>query len=290
MSESTMQFSLPDFADNFDLNLLFVQLASRNPILFADDVGINNVYGCFPNSPLNGGRAFVREPYTHEEIEDTFAAFADCGVKLRLTLTNMLATEEHLHDSYVADILKTGSRYGAEAIVYADFVGDYVRERFGMKCILSTTREITDVDEFNRMAQRYDCVVLNYNFNKDRSFIDAIADKSKVEVMVNEYCTHGCSRRQQHYLHNSQDQMNNDLSPYDCRTDRINAFLKHAPSDPVFFTNEDVDRLHRETGISCFKIVGRGIPFDIVLESYTYYLIKPEYRRDVKKYIMEEMR
>jgi len=42
--------------------------------------------------------------------------------------------------------------------------------------------------------------------------------------------------------------------------------------------------------MGAFKIVGRGIPFDIVLESYTYYLIKPEYRRDVKKYIMEEMR
>lgn len=282
MQKGKMRFSLPDFADSFRLNLMFVQLMSKNPVLLQDDVAIDSVYGCFPNCLLNGGRAFVREPYTHAQMEATFAAFADYGVAPRLTLTNMLATPEQLHDPYVEDILEVGSAFGAEAIVYADFVADYVRERYGMKCVLSTTREIADVQTFNQMARRYDCVVLNYNFNKDRGFLRAIERPSKVEVMVNEYCVHGCPRRREHYLHNSTDQTRENLTPYDCHADKIKVFLRHEPGDPVFFTNEEVARLHRETGIDRFKIVGRGIPYDVVLESYAYYLVKPEYREDVK--------
>lgn len=289
MLQHTMKFSLPDFADSFNLNLVFVQLVSRNPVLLQKNVGIESVYGCFPSCPLNGGRAFVRERYTHEDMEATFAAFAEYGVSLRLTLTNMLAAEEHLQDPYVNDMLELGGKYGAEVIAYSDLVRDYAKERYGMGCVLSTTREITTAREFNKMARCYDAVVLNFNYNKDRGFIDAIDDKSKIEVMVNEYCSHGCPQRQKHYLHNSQDQMNNILSPYNCRADKIRVFLKHEPGDPVFFTNDEIERLHFETGIDHFKIVGRGIPFDIVLESYVYYLIKPEYRRDVKRVVEEAM-
>lgn len=285
MADGKMRFSLPDFADSFALNLAFAQVVSRNPVLLQEGVALDAVYGCFPSCLLNGGRAFVREPYSHDEIEATFAAFAELGVRLKLTLTNMLATEEHLGDPYLADILETGSRYGAEAIVYADFVGDYVRQRYGMGCTLSTTREIRSAEEFNRAARRYDCVVLNFNFGKDRAFIDAIEDKSKVEVMVNEYCALGCPQRQRHYLHNSEDQMRDELTPYDCRADKIKVFLRHEPGDPVFFTDVEAAQLHRETGIERFKVVGRGIPLDVVLESYVYYLVKPEYRLDVKRVV-----
>lgn len=283
MASDAMLFSLPDFADGFDLNRAFIGLIRRNPELLQDGVVVDNVYGCFPNCALNGGRAFVRERYTRAQMDAVFRVLADLGVRPRLTLTNMLATPEHLADPYLNDILAVGSAYGAEAIVYHDFVADYVRQRYGMRCILSTTRGIRDVGEFNEQARRYDCVVLDFNHNKDRAFIDAIEDPAKVEVMVNEYCSLGCPRRREHYLHNSDDQMRGALTPYDCRADKINAFLRHKPGDPVLFTDVEVAQLHRETGIARFKIVGRGIPHDVVLESYTYYLVKPEYRGDVRR-------
>lgn len=290
MSESKMRFSLPDFADSFRLNLLFVRFAKENPVLLQDHVSIDSIYGCFPNCLLNGGRAFVRDAYSLEDMDAVFHAFSDFGVTLRLTFTNMLATEQDLRDPYVNEILSLAQRYGGQAIVYADFVGDYIRDNYGLSCVLSTTREINDVDEFNRMTKRYDHVVLNYNYNKDRAFIDRIEDKQKTEVMVNEYCSLGCPRRREHYVHNSTDQVNEVLTPYDCHADKLKVFMRHEPGDPVFFTCDEVKNLWRETGIQNFKIVGRGIPFDVVLESYVYYLVKQEYREDVRAVIREALK
>lgn len=289
MKQSLIRYSIPDFADNFDFNLLFLQLITKNPLLLKQGIVIDSIYGCFPNCALNGGRAFVREPYSRAMIDETFSAFAELEVTPRLTLTNMLAKEEDLHDPYVVDILEIGKNYGAEAIVFSDFVGNYIKDNYGMKIVLSTTRVIDTPEELNRMADSYDWVVLNYNHNKDKVFLDAIERPEKVEVMVNEYCVKGCPRRAEHYLHNSQDQRSNRLTSYDCRADKINTFLRHAPNDPIFFTDSEVSDLHRSTGIDRFKIVGRGIPFEIVLESYVYYLIAPDYQEDVRSVMLNSM-
>ena len=280
-----IKYTLPDFTVGLGLNLFFVRLLEQRPALFQDDMRIDSVYGCFPACNLNGGRAFLRDRSTPRQMEEAFSLLAEHGVKARLTLTNMLATEADLHDEYLNAILSTASRYGAEAIVYADLVGDYVRERYGMRCVLSTTRALADAAEVNRMTKRYDYVVLNYNRNKDRAFIDTIEDKDKVEIMVNEFCSYRCPHRQEHYLHNSEDQKSGRMRPFECVASKAD-FFDHESGHPVIFTDDEVRMLHEETGIGYFKIVGRGVAFQTVLEAYAYYLVRPEYREDVKRMVM----
>ena len=43
---------------------------------------------------------------------------------------------------------------------------------------------------------------------------------------------------------------------------------------------------HDRFGIESFKIVGRGVAFQTVLEAYAYYLVRPEHREDVKRMVM----
>lgn len=284
-----MKYTLPDFTVGLGLNLFFIQLRERQAGWFQEGVVIDSVYGCFPNCSLNGGRAFIRERFTSDQMEKTFALLAEHGVKARLTLTNMLASEDDFADEYLDTMLSVAARFGAEAIVYADAVGDYVRERFGMGCVLSTTRAIGEVDELNRMAKRYEYVVLDYNRNKDRAFVNAIDDKRKIEVMVNEFCRYRCPHRQAHYLHNSEDQRRGAMRPFECVAAKAD-FFDHVPGHPVIFTDDEVRALHEETGIGSFKIVGRGVAFQTVLEAYAYYLIRPEYREDVKRMVMRSAR
>lgn len=280
-----INYTLPDFTVGLGLNLFFVRLQAQRPGWFQDGVRIDSVYGCFPACNLNGGRAFLRERTAQSQMEETFALLAEEGVKARLTLTNMLATEADLHDEYLNAILSTASRYGAEAIVYADVVADYVRERYGMRCVLSTTRALADVAELNRMTKRYDYVVLDYNRHKDPAFLEAIEDPSKVEVMVNEFCVQGCPHRQEHYLRNSEDQMSGSMRPFECVAKRAD-FFDHELGHPVIFTDEEVRRLHERYGIGYFKIVGRGVAFQTVLEAYAYYLMRPAYREETKRLVM----
>lgn len=279
-----INYTLPDFTVGLGLNLFFIRLQQR-PGWFQDGVRIDSVYGCFPACNLNGGRAFLRERTAPAKMEEAFSLLAEHGVKPRLTLTNMLATEDDLRDRYLNDMLEAASRYEGEAIVYADIVADYVRERYGMRCVLSTTRAIEDVTELNRMTKRYDYVVLNYNRHKDPAFLEAVEDRDKVEVMVNEFCAYRCPHRQEHYLHNSEDQLSGTMRPFECIAKRAD-FFDHEPGHPVIFTDGEVRSLHERYGIDYFKIVGRGVAFQTVLESYAYYLVRPEYREEVKRLVM----
>ena len=75
------------------------------------------------------------------------------------------------------------------------------------------------------------------------------------------------------------------MRPFECVAKRAD-FFDHEPGHPVIFTDREVRDLHDEYGIGYFKIVGRGVAFQTVLEAYAYYLVRPEYREDVKRLVM----
>ena len=106
-----INYTLPDFTVGLGLNLFFIRLLEQRPALFQDGVRIDSVYGCFPACDLNGGRAFLRERATPRQMEEAFSLLAEHGVKARLTLTNMLADEDDLHDEYLNAMLAIASRY-----------------------------------------------------------------------------------------------------------------------------------------------------------------------------------
>lgn len=279
-----IKYTLPDFTVGLSRNLFFIRLWRAHPEYFIDGLQLESVYGCFPDCILNGGRAFIRERYTDEQIEQTFALLRDENVVPRLTFTNMLAQPMHLEDDYVQDILQVTQKYHGEVIVYSDEIAELIKERYGLACILSTTRGIRDIDEVNQLTKKYDYVVLDYNLNKDYGFIKQIEDSEKIEIMVNEFCQYQCPHREEHYLHNSEDQMSGTMRTFECYHQDPGKFFDHSPDHPVFLTDTQVQELNQTFGINYFKIVGRGIHPETNLESYTYYLVKPQYREAIKQH------
>lgn len=283
MTGSPIDYTLPDFTVGLKRNLVFAQLMRDCPQFFFDDVRIQSVYGCFPGCVVNGGRAFVREPYTARRIEATFEALDERGIAARLTFTNMLVEERHLEDPYFNLILDAAADHGAGVIVYSDLVDEYVRSRHPhMERTLSTTREILDADELNRALGAFDLVVLNYNKNKDLAFLDRIERTEGLEVMANELCNPGCPHRNEHYLHNSRDQLEGTVTEFRRCNLSGKDFFKLAPTSPTILTNDDVRMLHARYGVPRFKIVGRGVAADVNLESYLYYLVRPEHRAGLR--------
>ncbi len=274
-----IDFTVPDFTLGLKRNLVFAQLMRDCPQFFNEGVRIQSVYGCFPGCVANGGRTFVRERYTPDQVEATFDALDEFGLKARLTFTNMLLEPRHLEDGYFNMILEAGARHGAGVIVYSDLVDAYVRERHpGMERTLSTTREILDADELTRALEAYDLVVLNYNLNKDRAFLDRVGHTERLEVMANELCNPHCPHRHEHYLHNSADQLAGRITEFRRCNLAGKDFFKLAPTSPTILTCDDVRDLHRRYGVPRFKLVGRGVGQDLNLESYLYYLVRPEHR------------
>lgn len=278
-----IDFTLPDFTVGLRRNLVFARLMRDCPQFFFEGVRIQSVYGCFPNCPLNGGRAFVREPYTPEQVRATFDALDEFGLKARLTFTNMLVEERHLEDPYFNMILDEGAAHGAGVIVHSDLVDEYVRARHpGMERTLSTTREILDPDKLSEALEAFDLVVLNYNKNKDRAFLNQVRGTERLEVMANELCNPGCPNRTQHYLHNSRDQLQGRVSEFARCNLAGKDFFKTAPASPTILTPDDVFYLHTRYGVPRFKLVGRGVNPEVNLESYLYYLVRPEHRAGLR--------
>lgn len=276
-----MNYTLPDFTTHLGMNLFFARLLNARPDWARADVRIDSVYGCFPNCIMNGGRAYVGKRATPAQMRDTFARLAAEGVRPRLTFTNIYATEDDLNDPYVRDLLDAACTYGADAIVFSDGVGETLRERYGMKIVLSTTRPLHSAGELNAALARYDWVVLDYSRHKDPAYLGAIEKPGKAELMVNEFCIPNCPDRQDHYAFNSSNQQWERNDPYPCAAPKDRSFA-HVPGHPVRFTAEEVREVRERYGIDHFKIVGRNVPFPLVFDELLYYLVRPEYHEEVR--------
>lgn len=283
-----INYTLPDFTVNLGLHLFFVRLVRERPDWAREGVGVTSIYGCFPDCIMNGGRAYLRERADAGTIDRTFAILAEYGLTPRLTFTNTQPDEAALADPYFNLIAGTAARYGGEAIVYQDKVGAYLREQYGMPLVLSTTREVADARTFNELASTYDTIVLSYNVHKDPALFGALEHPEKAEIMVNEFCVPNCPHRAEHYAHHSADQREGTLRPFPCRSNRPD-FFAHAPGHPVQFTAEEVAEVASRFQIPSFKIVGRGVAFQTVVEALVYYLLRPEYHEAARALLAREM-
>ena len=274
-----VQYSLPDFTWHLQFNLTLSRLKRTAPEMFFDDIRINSIYGCFPGCNMNGGRFVLGNRFSYDQMAETFDAIAEEGMVARLTFTNMLVRPEQFEDEYFNTILKAAQGRNAEVIIYLDELNEYISGRYRFKRILSTTRALSGVDELNAMLARYDMVVLDYNHNKDDEFLKKVTDPTRLEVMPNETCQPNCPIRQQHYIHNSQCQLDSENRPFKCSKDYASSRFTVPPEDsPTLLTNDWVRRLYQTYGIFNYKIVGRSLSVKDNLNAYMYYLIRPEYR------------
>ena len=266
------------------MNLSLIESWHNNPAMFRDGVRFDSVYDCFPQCKANGGRHYLGVQYTSNWMHATFAALNDAGVKARLTFTNMFIDGNVLRDdAYIRKILDVASRYDVEIIVYSDDVADYLRKNYLFKLVLSTSREITDIETLNDVLERFDYVVRNYNFNKNYDFIAQVAHPERLELMVNELCAPYCPVRKQHYEHESRDQLNGESTLFRGECRRPKAYLMNLIDGPVVLANEKTVRLRADYGISNYKIVGRNRKREKLVDILLYYLVKPEYHADVRR-------
>lgn len=274
-----LKYALPGITVHLRHNLFFHRLHKMAPELFYDDIELHSLYGCFPACIANGGRVMQGKRYTYDQMVRTFDAIAKEGMVTRLTFTNMSLKPEHYEDEYFNTILKAAEGYNVEIIIYLDELDDYLKSRYNFKRVLSTTRKLDGVEDLNKMLDRYDMVVLDYNHNKDDEFLKKVSDPTRLEVMPNEFCEPHCPYRQMHYLDNSNCQLAGIETQFRCHSKPEKfGYTTRTDTSLTMLGNDDIRRLNQTYGITYFKIVGRGVSYALNKETYGYYLVRPEYR------------
>lgn len=280
--ENKIYFYLPDFYYKFNLNIALITMLKEHPEYFYNNIEIGAVYGSFPGAIWNGGRVIFGVA-TSENIQDTIAAFNNLNIPVRFTFTNCLLNASHVHDTYCNLIMNYANNGKNEVLVNTPVLENYLREKYpNFKYIYSTTRCERDINKINSDCLNYDLVVTDYRDNVDYELLSKLEHKEKIELLINAYCYPNCNRRSEHYEQISKDQLN-FTTPHFLDCDVPGKEFYEIFSHLTVIKVEDLYGKYVDMGFSNFKIEGRTLHSMDVIESYVYYLVKPEFK-DLVRY------
>lgn len=298
------RFHLPDFSGNFKLNLLFADMLKNRPDFFREGVEIASFYGVFPPCLWNGGR--TQGGMTDKNfIKGVIKTFNDRGIPLRYTFTNMVLEKKHLSDDRCNMILNLSNNGLNEAIVASPVLEDYLRRNYPKFKLTSSTCKRLNTEEalLAELEKDYHIVVLDYDFNNKFDVLEKLPRKSDIELLVNACCEPECPRRIEHYKAIGAQQIAYcehirkypnlpfDIEKHDPQNFRACPYSQRGIFDirklKTHITPDDIWDKYIPMGFEQFKIEGRTASPINVIETYMYYMAKPECRDEARFFLLK---
>lgn len=276
---------LPGFYIYFYLNQVIINLMKDYPEKFHEGYKIGSVYGTFPGAIWNGGRAVLGSA-TRTNMKTIIDTYNKLDTPVRFTWTNSVIEEKHVYDTYCNLIMDVANNGFNQVLCNSSILEKYLRDNYpDFKYLSSTTKRIIDADTFKEELKKdYFMVVLDYDLNHDEALLDAIKEEAeRVEILVDEICYPNCVKRKSHYEEESKQQLLFDKGkPFECPNIKTKPTFTECMKRPHFISREDIGE-YIDKGFVNFKLVGRGLSMDMVIDSYMYYLVKPEEEEFIRK-------
>lgn len=277
-------FHIPGFFEYFSLNKKLIELMETKNECFIENYKIGSIYGSFPNAIWNGGRVCFGICFK-EDIEECVRFYNEHNIPLRYTFTNSLIDVKHLNDTYCNMIMEVSNNGFNQVLVNSSILEEHIRKNYPKyKIISSTTKRVIDKNELNEELDKdYHLVVLDYDLNKDFDYLELIKQKDKIEILVDELCGDKCPYRKEHYNFYADSQLNfKKNNAFECKflEKSINNF-DEIKNNHNFISNKEINK-YIDMGFRNFKLVGRLININFVIDSYVYYLVKPEFQNQIK--------
>lgn len=278
MTQKKIRWHLPGFCYNFYLNQIIINLMKEYKDCFRDDYTVGSVYGTFPGAIWNGGRAVfgITSKSDMKKILSTYERF---NVPVRFTWTNPLIEDIHVNDAYCNLIMNLANNGKNEVLVNSKILEDYLREKYpDFGFISSTTKRILDLDMLMKEFDKdYRLVVLDYDLNKNEDVLKALEPYAdRIEILVDEICYSECPKRKQHYEDEARAQLEFEKgTTFPCPNKKTPPKFSECMKRPSFISADEI-KSYVDRGFVNFKLVGRGLPQEMVIDSYIYYLVKED--------------
>lgn len=281
-------FHLPGVFRFFNGYQVLLSLIKDRPYIVKDNIKIGSIYGS-PQCIWNGGRLVLKAIFDKHELEYIKQVMSTFNIPVRFTFTNCLLDETHTFDTYgnlLLEIFNTGKN---EVICNSPILEDYIRNKYKnrYKYISSTTKRLNNCEEQTKELQKdYYLIVLDYDHNKNYDYLSSIENKSKCEILCNPVCKPFCAKRTAHYKNISQCQLEyNSNDRMQCHDAFLNFW--QTKKNKAFISIEDINNIYIPLGFKNFKLEGRTThPMDWV-EIILYYLIKEEYKDEVRSKLQQ---
>lgn len=286
----TAHFHLPGLFEFYDFYRMFLPVFYKKRDWFYEWCDIGSIYGAPEGSLWGGGRT----SFGNADAKDVFSLMNEFGISCRLTFSNSLLRNEHLNDKKCNDLCRIFEKTECQSgiIVHSDLLAEYLKTNFpGFYLISSTTKVLTDFEDFRAELNREDFkyVVPDFRLNKKFVQLEELSQwqKDKVEFLCNECCNFSCAERKKCYENVSRKNLGVDVPDYKCASPDENggySFSK-AMKNPGFIGIQDIQKKYMPMGFSNFKIEGRGLGSAMVFEFLLYYLTKTEYQIELREAI-----
>jgi collagenase-like PrtC family protease len=283
MENQCINIFLPGFYENFRTIIFLHDWMEREPEIFNDGMRIAAAYGCFPGNIWNGGRVIIGLA-SKDDIQYAIQEYNSRGIAIRYTYTNPCLEQIHLLDTYCNLCMQLAGNGKNEVLVNSDLLEDFIRLNYpNYKIISSTTKCLYDIERIQAELEKdYHLVVLDSAMNYSEKLFE-LDHKEKIELIVNHYCADNCPKRMEHYSLVGEAQLEYDSIFFPC--DNIQRTFKEIQQNRSFISPAMIYDKYVKAGFHNFKLDGRGFKKDKVLESFAYYLAKPENRAMVQEKI-----
>ena len=275
---------IPGFCYFRLLNQVLINMMKDYSSCFRDGYRIGSVYGTFPGAIWNGGRQVFGIAGKTDMVK-ILNAYNNKDIPVRFTWTNSLITEKHINDTYCNLIMRLADNGMNQVLTHTDVLEQYLRKEYpNYKVISSTTKRMLDLETLKEeLSKDYFLVVLDYDLNHNEKVLQEIRPYAdKVEILVDEICQPGCTLRAQHYRENSRMQLEFDQeTDFKCPNLPAKKVFSECMKRSTFISKDEIAQ-YAENGFVNFKLGGRGLPEELVKESYLYYLVKDGEREFIR--------
>lgn len=229
-------------------------------------------------SPLflwNSGRVTPRAACTPEQMRNAARAYTRRGIAVDLTFSNHLLREEHLSNplgNSLLELFEKNNPSGNNGVICAsDALFEHVGKNFPTLKRVASILKVTlengrgNADYYRRLAERFDKVMIHPDDATNFALLEQLEEKSRYEILVNEYCIRGCKIRSRHYKYLSSLALDY-FGHTDAKFEELHrgngcSDLHVLVGDPVrnvaALTLEEFSRLYA-LGFRKFKVQGRG--------------------------------
>lgn len=294
-----VNFIIPEFYDSINFNLKLITLVRQHPEMFRDNINISTFYGIFPQMLWNGGRINLNY-YSNLSLNDVKTVINDlneANISLRFTCTNHLLEEKHINDYRCNEIMSYANESGMNTVlVNSPLLEKHIRNNYpNIGICISATQCINDVNKINELldSENYEYIIPHYTMIKNLDELSKISNKDRIELMINEPCSVTCKYRHEHYTSlaklilnqgndiyiNETNNMSECKELLNCPYNSEGASFYDMVNNPnnCVLNNKQLDELI-DMGFSNFKIVGRHLGTQALMERYIYYMVKEEYQ------------
>ena len=275
---------LPNFHNFVFLNLCFITLQENNKEVFKKHYVIDAAQGCFPYSIWSNERE--RQYITQHDMITTINLYSKHKIKIQYLFDNSSITKNDLYDNYSNLMLKLAHKAGNGVFVKSKILYDYIKEKYPLYQVI----KIAAPDEFNMK----NIAVMNKYNNIIKK--NDIKYRDSAYITLNPMCPADCKHYDDHIKYIEQEQLgyHKISNIYICPL-KIDFNFYELKNNSNFITEEKL-KDYINAGFKNFKIEypnikkATDVHYDIydTIESYIYYMIKPEFKQEVRHIITKK--